>query len=330
MIRQLAKGLLATMTLLLTARFTFAAPPVLGLPIQCQIGVDCYIQNFIDHNSGPGHRDYACGSLSYDGHNGTDFAIANLAVMNAGVNVLAASAGTVLTVRDGEPDISINQRGHKSLAGKDAGNSVRIRHNDGWETQYSHMKHGSIAVRAGQTVKSGTVLGQVGLSGYTEFPHMHFTVRHLGLLVDPFAPEQQDCGVSKQTLWKPSLEKTMIYRPTGLVNAGFAPELPKREQVDAGNYSATTLAPDSSSIAFWMIMFGLQKEDVIELILSDTYGQVLSDSRKTVDSNKAMAFAFIGERRTNEVWPTGTYTGRVILYRGSHVVINESRAATVP
>lgn len=35
-------------------------------------------------------------------------------------------------------------------AGKDAGNSVRIRRNDGWETQYSHLKRRSVTVRPGQ------------------------------------------------------------------------------------------------------------------------------------------------------------------------------------
>jgi len=322
-------GLLATMAVLFTARFTLAAPPVLGLPINCQVGVDCYIQNFVDHDHGPGWRDYTCGSLSYDGHNGTDFGVADLVTMKAGVDVLAASAGTVIAVRDGEPDLSVRQRGRNSLAGKDAGNSVRLRHSDGWETQYGHMKRGSITVRAGQKVESGTVLGQVGLSGNTEFPHVDFAVRHLGRPVDPFAPAQQDCGGSEKALWDPALVKTLSYRPTGLLIAGFSPELPRREQVDAGDYSATKLALDASSIVFWVVMFGLQEGDILEVRLSNTRGQVLSNSRKTVDSNKAMAFAFVGKRNTGEVWPTGTYTGRVILYRGAHVVLDEGRSIAV-
>jgi hypothetical protein len=322
-------GFLAIMAFLFAARFTFAAPPVLGLPIHCQIGVDCYIQNFMDHDRGLGWRDYACGSLSYDGHNGTDFGVVDLVTMKTGVNVLAASAGTVIAIRDGEPDISVRQRGRNSLAGKNAGNSVRISHSDGWETQYGHMKRGSIAVRANQKVKSGTVLGQVGLSGNTEFPHIDFTVRHLGRPVDPFAPDSQNCGVSEKTLWEPALAKTLTYRPTGLLIAGFSPVLPTRERVDTGDYSAATLALDSSSIVFWVVMFGLQKEDVLELRLSNINGQVLSGSRKTVDSNKAMAFAFVGKRRDGDVWLTGIYTGRVILNRGANVVIDEGRSVAV-
>ena len=327
LIKQL--GSLAIVALLFTARFTFAAPPVLGLPIRCQIGVDCYIQNFVDHDRGPGWRDYACGSLSYDGHTGTDFGVADLVTMKAGVDVLAASAGTIIAIRDGEPDVSVHQRGPHSLTGKDAGNSVRIRHSDGWETRYGHMKRGSITVSVGQKVKSGMVLGQVGLSGNTEFPHVDFTVRYLDRPVDPFAPEQQNCGVSEKTLWDPALVKTLTYRPTGLLIAGFSPVLPEREQVDSGDYSAATLALDSPSIVFWVVMFGLQKEDVLELRLSNINGQVLSGSRKTVDSNKAMAFAFVGKRRDNDAWPTGIYTGQVILNRGAHVVLDESRSITV-
>ena len=322
-------GLLAIMLLLFSTRIAFAAPPVLGLPIRCQLGVDCYIQNYVDHDRGPEWRDYACGSLSYDGHTGTDFGLADLVTMHTGVDVLAASAGTVTAIHDGEPDVSVQQRGQYSLEGKDAGNSVSIRHRDGWETRYGHMKRGSITVRVGQKVKSGQVLGQVGLSGKTEFPHVDFTVRYLDRPVDPFAPEQQQCGVSEKSLWDPALAKTLIYRPSGLLLAGFSPVVPEREQVDAGDYAASTLTVDAPSIVFWVVLFGLQKEDVLELRLRDIHGQVLSGSRKTVDSTKAMAFAFVGQRRDSDAWLTGIYTGQVIVNRGAHVVIDASRSVTV-
>jgi hypothetical protein len=327
LIGQLA--LLASFVLLITVRITSAAPPVLELPINCQVGADCYIQNFVDHDPGPGWRDYTCGSLSYDGHNGTDFAVADLVKMKAGVDVLAASAGTVTAIRDGEPDISVRQRGRNSLQGKDAGNFVRIDHGDGWETQYGHMKHGSITVHAGQKVEAGAVLGQVGLSGNTEFPHLDFTVRHLGRAVDPFAPEQQDCGISGKALWDPVLAKMLSYRPTGLLIAGFSPEPPTREQVNTGDYPATRLGLDSSSIVFWVVLFGLQKEDVLELRIHTPRGQILSSDRKTVESDTAMVFAFVGKQSTCEFWPPGTYTGRVFFCRGGHTVIDEGRSVAV-
>ncbi|MBV5318200.1 MAG: hypothetical protein JZU50_10380 [Desulfobulbaceae bacterium] len=84
-------------------------------------------------------------------------------------------------------------------------------------------------------------------------PGENFTVLHLGRSVDPFAPNPQNCGVSEKTLWEPALAKTLTYRPTGLLIAGFSPVLPERERVDTGDYSAATLALDSSSIVFWVV-----------------------------------------------------------------------------
>ena len=36
-----------------------------------------------------------------------------------------------------------------------------------------HMRHGSVSVSPGDTVRSGAVIGRVGNSGWTERPHLH-------------------------------------------------------------------------------------------------------------------------------------------------------------
>ena len=48
--------------------------------------------------------DPACGVRTYEGHKGTDIAIADKAAMDRGVNVLAAHEGTVMRVRNAEED----------------------------------------------------------------------------------------------------------------------------------------------------------------------------------------------------------------------------------
>ena len=327
--------LLARLALLLSTPFVQAAAPVLGLPLQCPTSTDCPIQNYVDHDTGPGWRDHTCGTLSYDGHTGTDFRVADLVAMNAGVNVVAATAGTVIATRDGEPDLSVRQRGRSALAGKDAGNSVRIGHPDGWETQYSHLKQGSITVRPGQSVSAGAVLGQVGLSGNTEFPHVDFTVRHQGKTIDPFAPgaPSHACGTvpltnPPPTLWDPALAKALNYRSSGLLTAGFAPEPAHRDKADAGAYADIRLTPASPAIVFWLSMFGLQRGDIVEMRLSNPDGQILAHSRTVAEGNKAVWFALLGKRRT-AAWPTGQYSGRVLLRRGEQVVFDEVRAITL-
>ncbi len=76
----------------------------LGLPVACSLGEDCYIQQYFDHDAGPQVQDFTCGSLSYVGHDGTDFAVKTRQAMAAGVSVLAAAPGVVRGVRDGVAD----------------------------------------------------------------------------------------------------------------------------------------------------------------------------------------------------------------------------------
>lgn len=57
-----------------------------------------------------------------------------------------------------------------------AGNYVVIRHPWGEYSVYVHMKPGSARVKPGQTVKAGAVIGQVGSSGSSTEPHLHFQV----------------------------------------------------------------------------------------------------------------------------------------------------------
>ena len=47
-------------------------------------------------------------------------------------------------------------------------------------TVYAHLAQGTVAVRAGDTVRSGERLGQVGRTGVATSPHLHFEVRLAG------------------------------------------------------------------------------------------------------------------------------------------------------
>ncbi|MCH8001578.1 MAG: M23 family metallopeptidase, partial [Proteobacteria bacterium] len=165
-------------------------PPQLELPVDCQIGAACVVQNYVDQDPGPGARDHTCGPLSYDGHKGTDIRVAGRPEMAAGVAVLAAAPGVVRALRDGEADRAASQ------AGPDAGNAVVLDHGSGWESQYSHLRQGSVAVVTGQRVAAGTRLGLIGWSGRAEFPHVEFALRHRGRAIDPFtgAPAGGGCG----------------------------------------------------------------------------------------------------------------------------------------
>ncbi len=91
-----------------------------------------------------------------------------------GEKVYAVADGQVVSVKDGNPDQSpvFTQPIPTTLFDGD-GNSVVIHINGGYVT-YAHLIPFTILVKPGQIVKSGDVLGQVGNSGGSDAPHLHF------------------------------------------------------------------------------------------------------------------------------------------------------------
>lgn len=59
---------------------------------------------------------------------------------------------------------------------KGLGNHVMIDHGNGEFSLLLHMKQGSVAVKAGQRVRAGERIGQVGFSGDAIFPHLHYAL----------------------------------------------------------------------------------------------------------------------------------------------------------
>ena len=54
------------------------------------------------------------------------------------------------------------------------GNFVVLRHAGGEYSHYAHLKQGSVRVKVGDTVTHGQVLGQLGHTGNSTEPHLHF------------------------------------------------------------------------------------------------------------------------------------------------------------
>jgi hypothetical protein len=289
-----------------------AGPPELGLPIDCVLGETCFIQNQVDRDPGPGARDYRCGGLTYDGHKGTDIRVPLLADMRRGVNVLAAAPGIVRGQRDGVPDVGSTD----ATKGKECGNGVVLRHDDGWETQYCHMKSGSVQVQEGQRVERGDVIGQVGLSGKTEFPHVHLSVRQNGKVIDPFdLAGFPACGEGNGDLWQDAPE----YIPGGLLSAGFSSGIPSYDEVKDGSASTSELADEAPGLVIYGFGFGGQKGDTVEFRITGPKGNFLSQTVE-LEKDQAQFFRATGRRLTKDRWPAGLYQGTVRLLRGSTIL----------
>ena len=66
---------------------------------------------------------------------------------------------------------------------KSLGNAVVVSHGYGYKTTYGHLA--TVKVRAGQNVKRGDILGEVGNTGLSTGPHLHYEVEAHGSAVDP-------------------------------------------------------------------------------------------------------------------------------------------------
>ena len=64
-----------------------------------------------------------------------------------------------------------------------SGRYIIIDHGGGYETQYSHLSR--IAVKKGNKVKRGDIIGLTGNSGLSLSPHLHYEVKFNGMRVDP-------------------------------------------------------------------------------------------------------------------------------------------------
>jgi len=299
--------------------------PQFGLPVNCEMGKECFIQNYVDHDAGPGYKDFRCGHLSYDGHKGTDFRVKTRAQMQLGVPVLAAASGKVIGVRDGEPDVAVSIRGKESLAGKDAGNGVVIDHGNGWRTQYSHLRQGSVKVLMGQIVKKGLALGMIGESGNADFPHVDFAVRYHDRVVDPFRPQDLDAcfgGDTPNTLWDTPTSALLRYQPTGILAFGFSTAVPSRLEVDNG-IRITPLYIDDPALVFWVELFGADHGDRWFLDITDPSGKKLVQSHEMQEGDKAVAIFAAGIKTSHSLLDPGLYRAQFRLMRGNQVIIDQ-------
>jgi murein DD-endopeptidase MepM/ murein hydrolase activator NlpD len=57
------------------------------------------------------------------------------------------------------------------------GNCIAIQHANGSVSVYGHLKHNSVTVKVGDQVKAQQIIGRIGVSGSSFFPHLHFEVR---------------------------------------------------------------------------------------------------------------------------------------------------------
>jgi murein DD-endopeptidase MepM/ murein hydrolase activator NlpD len=106
------------------------------------------------------------------------------------LNVRRAHLGVDYAAPVGAPVVAVSN-GVVTRAGwsGDAGRLVAVRHSSGYESMYLHLS--SVAVRTGQRVSQGELVGHVGSSGLSTGPHLDYRLRKHGTYVNPLTEHRR-------------------------------------------------------------------------------------------------------------------------------------------
>ncbi len=213
------------------------------------MNVDWIISNYVDHDwEAYQSKDYNHGSLTYDGHTGTDFLLRDLAQMDKGVAVLAARSGIVIELYD-----SANDGEWMSTET----NFITVEHADGSKALYQHLRQHSAQVAIDDKVEVGQPIGLIGNSGNSGNPHLHFEVRAAnGRLIDIFHE-----GLTAFDY--PYPDKPYVFQ------AGVTQLTDLAIQNDMFRYTPNTLAvlPAHASPTIWYKAVNIQAHDRLHSIL---------------------------------------------------------------
>ena len=162
------------------------------------------------------HKRFLAEAFAYDfvqiGPNGKSYqrdGRSNADYYAYGKKVFAAKDGTVVTVRS---DVAENSPGESTNLTTPSGNVVIIDHGNNQFGYYAHLKPFTVSIKAGARVRAGDVLGEVGNSGDSSEPHLHFHV------MNNADPEQADGIPLLFETWKAqSYSRFPVVRQLGIL-----------------------------------------------------------------------------------------------------------------
>lgn len=309
-----------------------AAALELRLPAECTLGTDCFLQQSPDMKAGSGTTDPFCGIATYEGHDGVDLRVLSMKDVARGVAVVAAADGEVLRGRDGVPDRLVEtDADRQAVADRECGNGVIMKHEDGTETQYCHLKQGSIVVRPGQRLKAGDKIGEVGASGLAQFPHVHMTVRVGGEEIDPLTGRKIGDGcVADPADAHPLFSKVVMaglpHDKPDILGFGLSGSVIDYDTLAIDGPPADAASSDQATVV-WGWIANLKAGDRLRFTMADPNGQPLVDTTtEPLDRNKAVYSAYSGKRGSPM---TGSYAIGLEIIRDGKALVEKKTTVSV-
>jgi hypothetical protein len=303
----------------------------LGLPVDCSLGEECFVQQMPDIDPGVQVVDPLCGNASYQGHDGWDIRVRSLKDISRRIPVLSVADGVVIRIRDGVPDQILDRSDDKGLLlGKECGNGLVVEHADGLVSQYCHLKQGSVAVGRGAQIRKGERIGTIGASGLAEFPHVHLSIRSYGRPVEPLTgrPLGQataGCGDTTHSLFEPPARQMLSRSPTAILDTGLAKAPP--ELSDLVRQGGPPLVKSSEPIIVWVWAINLDGGCLFRIRLTDPDQNLVMDlTTKPLERHQANYLAYVGGK---QVIREGLFRLQIEIVNGAQIIQSIARSFNV-
>jgi murein DD-endopeptidase MepM/ murein hydrolase activator NlpD len=304
----------------------------LGLPVDCKLGLDCFVQQMPDVDPGHGTLDPLCGQATYQGHTGWDFRLRSFNDIAQDVSVIAVADGTVSRVRDGVPDqIFDATNDRRRLRDKECGNGMVIDHQGGLSSQYCHLKNGSLSVRPGTQVRKGERIGSIGSSGVAEFPHVHLSVLRDGKFVDPLTGkalgnEAHVCGDLSGSLLDSASRGALVQPTVAILDVGLAGAPPELHNLVRAGGPPLATGRSSQTIAWlWAINVDAGSRFRIKMVGPDEVA-LIDHTTTALPRRKANYLAYVGRKVGVKA---GAYRLTFEVTNGEKQVTSKVRSFTV-
>jgi hypothetical protein len=303
----------------------------MGLPVNCVIGTDCFVQQMPDIDPSSGVLDPRCGQATYQGHDGWDIRLRSLDDIARDVPVLAVADGRVARIRDGMADQIYDAEDKARVAERECGNGVLIEHGNGMSSQYCHLKNGSVLVGPGAQVQKGQRIGAIGSSGFAEFPHVHLSTRLEGKLVEPLTGNllvnvKPSCGDLSGALFEPAAERALDRPMVAILHSGLADAAPNLPDLVRNGTPPLAKARDDLTVAWvWAINVEEGHRFRIKLVGPDE-AVLIEHTTDALAKRKANYLAYVGRKMVTR---PGKYSLDVEILSGDSRIQSENRLLTI-